>query len=137
MSEIWNGKTYQLTESKDLEKFLKKFGIPEASCKLAATIKPLVEMKREGDQYTITTTSVFDKKTKKATSSFKLNEKFDDTFFGDFKIKSIVTMDGDKMVSKLELNPPTTLVREFDENNMICTMTAGDVSCVQTFAMQK
>ncbi|XP_031628520.1 probable fatty acid-binding protein [Contarinia nasturtii] len=133
MSEVWKGKAYKMTESKNFENYLKAFGVGFIPRKLANSVTPTVELKKDGDQYTLVTSSKF----RTMTISFKLGEEFVEEFADGRKIKSIITMDGNKMIHKQLSDPPATIIREFDENDLVTTMTAGDVVCVRKYAVQK
>lgn len=94
---------------------------------------PTVELKKDGDQYSLITTSTF----KTSTISFKLGEEFDEETLDGRKVKSVVTLDGNKLVQKQGGTPESTIEREFTEKEMVATMKVGDVTCTRKYAAQE
>ncbi|XP_031628810.1 fatty acid-binding protein, muscle-like [Contarinia nasturtii] len=133
MSEVWKGKAYKLTDSKNFDKYLKVFGVGFIQRKLVNSITTTIELKKDGDLYTLVTSTKFGP----LTISFKLDEEFVERIADGRQLKSIITMDGNKMIHKQLSDPPATIIREFDENDLVETMTIGDVVCVRKYAVQK
>lgn len=83
--------------------------------KMGNSVSPTVELKKEGDVYTFTTSSTF----KTSSISFKLGEEFDEETLDGRKVKSICTMDGHKLVQEQKGDKPSTIVREFTDSELI------------------
>lgn len=83
--------------------------------KMGNSVTPTVELKKDGDMYTFTTTSTF----KTSSITFKLGEEFDEETLDGRKVKSICTMDGNKLVQEQKGDKPSTIVREFTDSELI------------------
>lgn len=83
--------------------------------KMGNSVTPTVELKKDGDVYTFTTSSTF----KTSTITFKLGEEFDEETLDGRKVKSICTMEGNKLVQEQKGDKPSTIVREFTDSELI------------------
>jgi len=83
------------------------------------SLSPTVEVTLEGDTYTLTTTSTF----KTSAISFKLGDEFDEETLDGRKVKSIITLDGNKLTQEQKGDKPTTIVREFNDDELITVRT--------------
>ena len=78
--------------------------------KMGNSVSPTVDLVKDGDKYTFTTSSTF----KTSAITFKLGEEFDEETLDGRKVKSVITMDGDnKLVQEQKGDKPSTIVREF------------------------
>ncbi|OWK12641.1 FABP3 [Cervus elaphus hippelaphus] len=76
----------------------------------------------------------FDDYMKSLEISFKLGVEFDETTADDRKVKSIVTLDGGKLVHVQKWNgQETSLVREIVDGKLILTLTHGSAVCTRTY----
>lgn len=82
--------------------------------KLGNSATPVVELTCEGDEYTFTTTTML----KTTTIKFKLGEEFEEERGDGTKVKSTITMDGNKMTHVMKGEPESTIVREFNGDEM-------------------
>lgn len=83
--------------------------------KMGNTVSPTVEITQDGDTYTLTTTSTF----KTSAISFKLGEEFDEETLDGRKVKSVITLDGNKLTQEQKGDKPSTIVREFTDSELI------------------
>lgn len=83
--------------------------------KAGNSVSPTVEVTQDGDTYTLTTTSTF----KTSTISFKLGEEFDEETLDGRKVKSIITLEGNKLTQEQKGDKPSTIVREFTDGELI------------------
>ncbi|XP_025781802.1 fatty acid-binding protein, heart [Puma concolor] len=105
-------------------------GVGFATRQVANMTKPTTIIERNGDTVTIKTHSTF----KNTEISFQLGVEFDETTADDRKVKSIVTLDGGKLVHLQKWNgQETTLVRELVDGKLILTLTHGSVVCTRTY----
>lgn len=88
--------------------------------KMGNTVTPTVELKKDGDLYTFTTTSTF----KTSSISFKLGEEFDEETLDGRKVKSVCTMDGNTLTQEQKGDKPSTIVREFSDSELITVSSA-------------
>lgn len=100
--------------------------------KLGNSAKPNIEMRKNGNQYTLVTESTF----KNTETVFELGKEFDEETFDGRKVKSVFTMDGDNKFIQVQVGEKETtdIVREFGETELICTMKVKDVVCVRRYS---
>ncbi|TSK31378.1 Fatty acid-binding protein, heart [Bagarius yarrelli] len=92
--------------------------------------KPTTIIALDGDVFTLKTVSTF----KNTEIKFKLGEEFDETTADDRKVKSVVTLDGNKLLHIQKWDgKETSLVREVDGNSLTLTLTLGDVVCTRSY----
>uniref|UniRef100_A0A8C5WDA3 Fatty acid binding protein 7 n=1 Tax=Leptobrachium leishanense TaxID=445787 RepID=A0A8C5WDA3_9ANUR len=92
--------------------------------------KPTVIISQECDKVVIRTQSTF----KNTEISFKLGEEFDEATADDRNCKSIVTLDGDKLVHVQKWDDKETkFVREIKDEKMVMTLTFGDIVSVRQY----
>uniref|UniRef100_A0A8C8X2W7 Fatty acid binding protein 3 n=1 Tax=Panthera leo TaxID=9689 RepID=A0A8C8X2W7_PANLE len=108
--------TWKLVDSKNFDDYMKSIGVGFATRQVANMTKPTTIIERNGDTVTIKTHSTF----KNTEISFQLGVEFDETTADDRKVKSIVTLDGGKLVHLQKWNgQETTLVRELVDGKLI------------------
>uniref|UniRef100_A0A8C3JBF5 Fatty acid binding protein 3 n=1 Tax=Calidris pygmaea TaxID=425635 RepID=A0A8C3JBF5_9CHAR len=105
-------------------------GVGFATRQMAGLTKPTTIIEVEGDKVTVKTQSTF----KNTEISFKLGEEFDETTADDRHVKSVVTLDGGKLihVQKWE-GKETSLVRELKDGKLVLTLTMGNVVSTRTY----
>ncbi|XP_005177535.1 probable fatty acid-binding protein [Musca domestica] len=123
------GKKYKLDKSENFDEYMKELGVGMVLRKMANTVTPTVELKKDGDLYTFTTTSTF----KTSSISFKLGEEFDEETLDGRKVKSVCTMDGNTLTQEQKGDKPSTIVREFSDSELITTLTIGDIKSVRVY----
>ncbi|XP_075872180.1 fatty acid-binding protein, heart [Nelusetta ayraudi] len=129
MAEAFVG-TWNLLNSENFDEYMKELGVGFATRKVGNMTKPTSIIAVDGDQVTLKTQSTF----KNTELTFKLGEEFDETTADDRKVKSIVTIDGGKMVHVQKWDgKETTLVREVDGNNLTLKLSLGNVVCTRTY----
>uniref|UniRef100_A0A8C2TBF5 Fatty acid binding protein 7 n=1 Tax=Coturnix japonica TaxID=93934 RepID=A0A8C2TBF5_COTJA len=105
-------------------------GVGFAMRQVGNVTKPTVVISSEGDKVIIKTQSTF----KNTEISFKLGEEFDETTPDDRNCKSVVTLDGDKLVHVQKWDgKETNFVREIKDGKMVMTLTFGDVVAVRHY----
>ncbi|XP_005185799.2 probable fatty acid-binding protein [Musca domestica] len=125
----WEGKKYKLDKSENFDEYMKELGVGMVLRKMGNTVTPTVELKKDGDLYTFTTTSTF----KTSSISFKLGEEFDEETLDGRKVKSVCTMDGNTLTQEQKGEKPSTIVREFSDSELITTLTIGDIKSVRVY----
>ncbi|KAM6958653.1 fatty acid-binding protein, heart [Aplochiton taeniatus] len=129
MAEAFAG-TWNLKESKNFDDYMKALGVGFATRQVGGMTKPTTIIEVAGDSITLKTQSTF----KNTEISFKLNEEFDETTADDRKVKSLVTIDGGKLVHVQKWDgKETSLVREVSGDSLTLTLTLGDVVCTRTY----
>ncbi|XP_026473074.1 probable fatty acid-binding protein [Ctenocephalides felis] len=125
----WEGKKYKLDKSENFDDYMKALGVSLVTRKLGNQVSPVVELTKNGDTYTLSSTSTF----KNSIITFKLGEEFDEETPDGRKVKSVVTLDGDKLTHEQKGDKPTKIVREFGPTEMKAVMTVDDVVCTRTY----
>lgn len=117
--------------------------------KMGNSVNPTVELKKEGDVYTFTTSSTF----KTSTITFKLGEEFDEETMDGRKVVSVCTLEGNTLTQEQKGDKPSTIIREFSDSELITvsiwtffkfmlliyfvfklqTLTVGDIKCVRVY----
>lgn len=93
-------------------------GIPAASRKVAATVQPIVEIVQESDgKLTLSSSSPF----KNISITFNLGEEFDEITPDGRKVKSIITLEGNKLIQIQKNGKESVTIREFtpEQVNMV------------------
>ncbi|XP_017119023.1 fatty acid-binding protein, muscle [Drosophila elegans] len=123
------GKKFKLEKSENFDEYMKELGVGLVTRKMGNSLSPTVEVTLDGDTYTLTTTSTF----KTSAISFKLGQEFDEETLDGRNVKSIITLDGNKLTQEQKGDKPTTIVREFNDGELITTLTIGNVKCVRVY----
>ncbi|KAG7317062.1 hypothetical protein KOW79_019360 [Hemibagrus wyckioides] len=129
MAEAFVG-TWNLKESKNFDEYMKALGVGFATRQVGSMTKPTTIISIEGDVITLKTVSTF----KSTEINFKLGEEFDETTADDRKVKSVVTIEGNKLIHIQRWEgKETSLVREVNGNSLTLTLTLGDVVCTRSY----
>ncbi|KAG9355557.1 hypothetical protein JZ751_000395 [Albula glossodonta] len=122
--------TWNMKESKNFDDYLKALGVSFAVRQVGGMTKPTTIISVDGDTISLKTQSTF----KNTEIKFKLGEEFDETTADDRKVKSLVTLDGGKLVHVQKWNGnETSLVREVNGNALTLTLTLGEVVCTRSY----
>ncbi|XP_029506119.1 fatty acid-binding protein, heart-like [Oncorhynchus nerka] len=129
MAEAFTG-TWNLKESKNFDEYMKALGVGFATRQVGGMTKPTTVIEVAGDTVTLKTQSTF----KNTEINFKLGEEFDETTADDRKVKSLITVEGGKMIHVQKWDgKETTLVREVSGNALELTLNLGDVVCTRSY----
>ncbi|MCI4392067.1 hypothetical protein PGIGA_G00141850 [Pangasianodon gigas] len=129
MAEAFVG-TWNLKESKNFDEYMKALGVGFATRQVGSMTKPTTIISIDGDVIMLKTVSTF----RNTEIKFKVGEEFDETTADDRKVKSLVTLDGNKLVHVQKWDgKETSLVREVDGNSLTLTLTLGDVVCTRSY----
>lgn len=82
--------------------------------KMGSTVNPVVELTEDNGLYTLKTTSPF----KNTEIKFKLGEEFDEETADGRKVKSVCTLEDNKLVQVQKADKETTIEREFTSTEM-------------------
>jgi hypothetical protein len=125
--------TYTLKKSDNFDNFLKELGMNILKRGAAAVASATVTVSQDGENWIINTNSTFGK----TEIKFKLGEEFDEDRLDGAKVKSTITLEGNKMtqVQKGGKND-VIIIREFDDAGMNTVATTNDVSSTRFYARQ-
>lgn len=82
--------------------------------KMGSTVSPVVELTEDNGLYTLKTTSTF----KNSEIKFKLGEEFDEETVDGRKVKSVCTLEGNKLIQMQKGEKQSTIEREFTAAEM-------------------
>ena len=99
-----------MISSENFEEVMKKLGVGLLTRKIGATTKPNVRFEQNGDEWTMTTISAI----KTHAIKFKLGEEFEEETIDGRKVRTTITIDGDKLVQTQ---------KDKDNNNVVCVIT--------------
>ncbi|KAK7125117.1 hypothetical protein R3I94_019227 [Phoxinus phoxinus] len=129
MADVFVG-TWNLKESKNFDEYMKALGVGFATRQVGSMTKPTTIISKDGDVFTLKTVSTF----KSTEINFKLGEEFDETTADDRAVKSLIVLDGGKLVHVQKWDgKETTLVREVSGNSLTLTLTLGDVESTRSY----
>jgi len=121
---------FKLTSSDKFEEYMKAMGVGLVTRKMANSATPVQDITINGDEYTIKTATSF----KTTEIKFKLGQEFDETTADGRNVKTVITKDGNKLIQTQKGDKDSVLVREFNGNEMVMTLTADNVVCTRKYA---
>lgn len=96
------------------------------------SVHPTVELKKlPNNKYKLVTTSTF----KNSEINFEPGKEFDEETLDGRKVKSVMTFEGNKLIQKQGGKPPSTITREFKENEMTTTLTVKDITATRKYVV--
>ncbi|XP_029452263.1 fatty acid-binding protein, brain [Rhinatrema bivittatum] len=122
--------TWKLIDSQNFDEYMKALGVGFATRQVGNVTKPTVIISKEAEKVVIKTQSTF----KNTEISFLLGEEFEETTADDRSCKSLVSLDGEKLVHVQKWDgKETTFVREIKDGKMVMTLTFGDIVAVRQY----
>nr|XP_042126301.1 fatty acid-binding protein, heart-like [Peromyscus maniculatus bairdii] len=114
--------TWKLVDSKNFDDYMKSLSVGFATRQVASMTKPTTVIEKNRNTILIKTYSTF----KNTEMSFQLGMQFDEVTADDRKVKSIVTLDGGKLVQVQRWDGQETLLtRELCDGKLILAFTHG------------
>ncbi|XP_034171207.1 fatty acid binding protein isoform X2 [Osmia lignaria lignaria] len=127
------GKRYKLQSSENFDEYMKSLGVGLMTRKMGSSVSPVVELTENNGLYTLKTTSPF----KNSEIKFKLGEEFDEETPDGRKVKSVCTLDGNKLIQIQKGDKQTTIEREFTPAEMKAIMKVDDIVCTRVYKVQE
>lgn len=128
--EIWEGKKYKLYDSLKFDDYMQKLGVNFFLIQIGNLVSPTVELRKlPNDKYKLITESTF----RNTDITFKLGEEFDEETVDGRNVKSVMSLEGNTLTQKQGGTPPSTIVREFGENEMVAKMNVYDVTATRKY----
>ncbi|KAK7604813.1 hypothetical protein V9T40_005999 [Parthenolecanium corni] len=114
------GRKYKLdlTSSQNFDEYMKAIGVNVVTRKIGNSVRPVVELTQEPDgKLKLTSKSTF----KNAGITFNLDEEFDEETLDGRKVKSIITLEGNKLIQIQRNGKVLETIREFtpEQVNMV------------------
>ncbi|XP_015366261.1 PREDICTED: fatty acid-binding protein, muscle-like [Diuraphis noxia] len=132
MSLIFN-KKFKLESSDNFDEYCKALGVISVMRSMAKVMSPVVELtKKQDGKYVLTCNTMI----RNTLIEFNLGEEFDEETLDAHKVRSIITQEGNKLVhiqKRCGDRKETTIIREFEPDQMKMTLTADQVTCTRIF----
>ncbi|XP_053973373.1 probable fatty acid-binding protein isoform X2 [Hylaeus anthracinus] len=133
MLSAFYGKRYKLQTSENFDEMMKALGVSLMTRKMGSSVNPVVELTENNGLYTLKTTSPF----KSSEIKFKLGEEFDEETPDGRKVKSVCSLEGNKLVQIQKGEKQTTIEREFTPTEMKAVMKVDDIICTRVYKVQQ
>ena len=125
-------KKYKLTTSENFDEYMCELKIGFITRKLGNSSWPVVEVTLNGDEYTLTTSSLL----KTTIIKFKLGQAFQELRADGVNVTSTITLEGNVMKHVMKGQPDSTIVRTFNAGEMKAVMTVNGVVCTRVYKAQ-
>ncbi|XP_059478790.1 fatty acid-binding protein [Neocloeon triangulifer] len=125
------GKKYKLDKSDKFDEYMKALGVGLVTRKMGNAVSPTVELVKDGDKYILRTTSTF----KNTEITFANGEEIDEETADGRKVKSLLTLDGNKLTQVQKGDKETTIIREWSEDALKTTLTVDDIVCTRDYKL--
>jgi len=123
---------YKLTKTEGFDEFLKEIGVGMIKRKLANSTTPELEVKQDGDTWTVKTKTAL----KNSEIKFKLGEEFEEVRQDDVKVKSTITQDGNTWKQVQKADKEVTITREFTAEGVNTVASCNGVTSTRFYARQ-
>merc|ERR1712172_10423 len=124
--------TYTRVSEENYEEVLKALNVGFMLRKAALASTPTMTITEAGGQWNMVTKTTM----KSIDLKFRLGEEFDEETTDGRKCKTIVTMEGNKLITNQRATgggKDALAVREFSDDGVVMTITVDGVSCKQVF----
>jgi len=124
MADIFVGK-WNMESSENFDDYMQAVGVNAVMAKLGSTAKPTLIISVDGDNWTVKTETTF----KKSKIVFQLGVEFDEETADGRKMKTTMTLEGNKLIQDQKIDEPgvpSVITREVNGNKMtvICKAKA-------------
>jgi len=123
---------FKLTSSDNFDEFLKELGVNFVLRNLAKTSTPVVEITKDGDTFSLKTTTAI----KNSEIKFELGKEFEEARMDGKNVKTVVVADGNKLIQTQFGDKEVKIVREFNGNELVVTASVGAVNSVRKYTKQ-
>lgn len=127
------GKKYKLYSSDKFNEFMKALDVGFWTRQGANLVSPVVELTKEGGEYSLSTTSTF----KSQIIKFKPGVPFDEVTLDGRNVKSTITFDGNKMIHESRGEKNSKIIREYMPDKMKAILTVDDVVSTRIYNLQE
>jgi len=121
---------FKLKSSENFDEYMKAVGVGLVTRKMANAASPVQEIVITGDEWYIKTTTTF----KTTEVRFKLGEEFEEVTGDGRNCKSVMTLDGSKLVH-VQKDPAkeSTIIREVNGNELTMILKVDDIVCTRVY----
>ncbi|XP_044737989.1 probable fatty acid-binding protein isoform X2 [Chrysoperla carnea] len=126
-------KKYKLSSSENFDDFMKQLGVGLVTRKMGNAVSPVVELTKNDDEYTLTSSSTF----KNVVLKFKPDVEFDQETPDGRKVKALIKIDGNKLIEtqKDGSGKETLITREFTPDQVKMVMTVDNVTATRIYSI--
>lgn len=114
---------WDVDSTENFDEYMKALGVGMVMRKMGNSVNPQVTITKDGDKFTVKAASTF----KSTEFSFEMGQEFDETTADGRKVKTTMTLDGDKLVQTQKGDPPSVLTREIVDGKLLLTMECKGV----------
>lgn len=109
---------------------MRRLGVNFFLIQIGNNVHPTVELRKlSNNKYKLITESTF----QNTEITFKLGKEFDEVTVDGRQVKSVITLEDNKLIQRQGGSPPSTIIREFGENEMVATMMVYDVVATRKY----
>jgi len=128
MADQFVGK-WDMISSEKFDEYMKAVGVGAVWAKIGSTAKPKLIITVDGDKWTVKSETLV----KTSSMEFKLGEEFDETTADDRKMKTTITLQGNKLIQNQKGEIPSVITREVNGDTMTVTCQAKDVTATRVY----
>ncbi|XP_074029530.1 fatty acid-binding protein, liver isoform X1 [Leptinotarsa decemlineata] len=128
------GKKYKLATSEKFDEYMKALGVGLVTRKMGNAVSPVVDLQKDGEEYTLNSNSTF----KNVVLKFTPGKEFDQETPDGRKVKAVITVEGDTL-KEVQTNADgtiTTIDRTFSADEIKMVMSIGDITATRTYKLQ-
>ncbi|KAM3595649.1 uncharacterized protein V6R79_000536 [Siganus canaliculatus] len=125
--------TWKMISSENFDDYMKAIGVGFATRQVGNRTKPNLVVSVDDGIVCLKTQSTF----KTTEIKFKLNEPFEETTADDRKTRTVVTLEGGKLVQKQSWDgKETNIEREISDGKLIAKCIMGEVVAVRVYVKE-
>jgi hypothetical protein len=128
MADQFVGK-WDLVSSDKFDEYMKAVGVGAVWAKVGSTAKPKVTITVDGNKWTLKSETLV----KSSCIEFQLGVEFDETTTDDRKMKSTMTLEGNKLIQDQKGDIPSVITREVNGDTMTVLCKAKDVVATRVY----
>jgi len=129
MADAFVGK-WKMDSSENFDEYMKAAGVGAMMAKIGSTAKPTLYISVEGDTWTVKSETTF----KTSKIEFKLGVPFDETTVDDRKMKTTITLEGNKLIQDQKGEIDSTITREVNGDKLLVTCKAAGVVATRHYS---
>jgi hypothetical protein len=128
MADQFVGK-WDLVSSDKFDEYMKAVGVGAVWAKVGSTAKPKVSISVDGNKWTLKSETLV----KSSCIEFQLGVEFDETTTDDRKMKTTITLEGNKLIQDQKGDIPSVITREVNGDSMTVLCKAKDVVATRVY----
>jgi hypothetical protein len=122
--------TWKMESSENFDSYMEAVGVGAAMAKIGSMSKPTVTISVDGDTWNMKSETLF----KNSKLQFQIGVEFDETTPDDRQMKTIFTLEGNKLIQDQKGEKPSVITREVNGDKMTVLCTAGTVVATRIYS---